>query len=330
MGWSSQHPHAQRVASRLQSILRSTSDSVITLNDVGVIETVNPSTETMFGYDHGELIGQHAGVLVPEPGRTRIDAYMDVLTHRNASPLGPMPDLLATIRTTNAVRKDGTVFPVDFSVSEAAVEGKQLFTGIIRDVTERVQAQKRVTESEERARLVFANAPIGLFVSSNERSISEANPALLAMLGRTNEEILGKRLSDFGAPGYEQPARTRDRLQQDSERAEPLTSERAILRGDGTLMWAKVTASALRDDSGELLYVLRIVEDITAQREAEAELSASEERFRQLFESSPLGMAVSGPDRNIERVNPALLKMLGRTEEELHGHRLSEFRIPGY
>lgn len=321
--------HAQKVAGRLQSILNNTSDAVVTLNDNGVIETVNPSTETMFGYDHGELIGQHAGMLVPEPGRTRVAAYMEVLAHRKAPPPGGIPDLLSTIHTTNAVRKDGTVFPVDLSVSEATVEGKPLFTGMIRDVTERVLAHQRVTESEERSRLVFTNAPIGLFVSSGERSITQANPALLAMLGRTEEEIVGKRLSDFGAPGHEQPAHTRDRLQHDRERDEPLTSERAVLRGDGTLMWAKVTASAIRDDTGELLDVLRMVEDITAQREVEAELLANETRYRLLFESSPMGIAVSTRQKSIAEVNPAFLAMFGRDEADVIGKRLNDFGRPG-
>lgn len=317
--------HAQRIAGRLQSILNNTSDAVITLNDIAVIETVNPSTEAMFCYDHGELIGQHASILVTEPGRTRVDAYMDMLTHRKAPPPGSLPDLLGTIHTTNAVRKDGTVFPVDLSVSEAMVEGKPVFTGIIRDVTERVQAHQRVAESEQRSRLIFANAPIGLFLSSTERSITQANPALLSMLGRTHEEIVGKRLSDFGAPGYEQPARTRDRLVQDPERDEPLTSERAILRGDGTLMWAKVTASAIRDDSGELLYVLRMVEDITAQREAEAKLSASEERFRELFQFAPIGIAIKDRDNHIRVVNNAFLGILKRSEDQVVGKSLLAF-----
>jgi PAS domain S-box-containing protein len=315
--------HAQRVASRLQSILNTTVDAIITIDEQGVIQTANPATERMFGYNQSELVGQDVTQLLPE--------FAPPTHHSNvgADAKGRPDAIMGIGRTPAAKRKDGSFFPVDLSISEAEIEGRRVFTGIIRDVTERTRANELLSESEARFRLFFESAPMGIAVSSGDAPISQVNPALLGMLSCAEDYLIGKRLLDLSPPGEERlPADTLLRLA--AGEGPTIGFTRALARGDGTVMWAHVTATGIRGDEGELLYVVRMIEDVTARHEAESNLLASENRFRSLVEAAPIGIALYSSGRSMVSANPALQALLGYGEKEFVGYQLDRFWHPAF
>ena len=140
-----ENPTISESAERLRAILDTAVDAIITIEESGVIESVNPAAERMFGYARDELVGRNVSVLMPSPYREEHDRYIANYLRTGEA------RIIGIGREIEAQRKDGCVFPADIAVSEVRLPGRRLFTGIIRDLTER-------REMEERARLRLEDA----------------------------------------------------------------------------------------------------------------------------------------------------------------------------
>jgi two-component system, chemotaxis family, CheB/CheR fusion protein len=132
---------------RLQAILKTAADAIITIDQRGIITTINPATERLFGYVQAELLGQNVHMLMPQPYRDEHDAYIARYLKSGEA------RIIGIGREVVGQRKDGSTFPVDLAVS--AVDHLGLFTGTIRDISFRKQLQKQVLEAavEEQRRI---------------------------------------------------------------------------------------------------------------------------------------------------------------------------------
>ena len=123
---------------RLRAILETAVEGIITIDDRGLIESVNPAAEKTFGYKASEIIGKNVSVLMPSPYREEHDAYMaNYLRSGQAKIIGIGREVVGQ-------RKDGSVFPMDLAVSEVRLADRRLFTGFIRDISERKRAEARL------------------------------------------------------------------------------------------------------------------------------------------------------------------------------------------
>ena len=134
---------------RAQGVLATAVNAIITISERGIIETVNVATERVFGYTKEEMIGQNVSMLMPEPYRDQHDAYLATYKrtgHRKIIGIG---------REVIAKRKDGSVFPIDLSVGEVVLPNARIFTGIIRDLSERKALEEKILSisEEEQARI---------------------------------------------------------------------------------------------------------------------------------------------------------------------------------
>lgn len=130
----------EEVRSRLEAIIDAALFAIITIDDKGIIEDFNPAAEDMFGYASAEIVGRNVSALMPEPYRSEHDDYI-----RRYLTTGTK-QIIGIGREVVALRKDGSTFPVHLSVSEVKLADRTLFTGMIRDITARRQAEDRVTE----------------------------------------------------------------------------------------------------------------------------------------------------------------------------------------
>src|SRR5215510_6058125 len=118
---------------RTHAILQTAVDGIITIDIQGLIESFNPAAERLFGYSAEEVLGQNVRVLMPSPYRQEHDGYIARYLQTAE------PHIIGIGREVRAQRKDGTTFPIALAVSEVQLAGRRLFTGIVHDLTARVQ-----------------------------------------------------------------------------------------------------------------------------------------------------------------------------------------------
>jgi len=158
--------HAESEA-RLRAVFDHALDAIITIDSRGIVQSFNPAAERIFGWSAQEVIGRNLNMLMPPPDAQQHDSYLDAYLK------GGPARIIGIGRLVTGLRKDGTAVPLELGVSEMPVAGQRFFCGIVRDVTERQQAEQAL--QRERALL--------------EERVGERT----AVLTRTNEELVAAR-----------------------------------------------------------------------------------------------------------------------------------------
>ena len=139
-----QQPARTRREERLRAILETAVEGIITIDEHGTIESVNVAAERVFGYSAGEILGKKIGVLMPSPHREAHRTYLNKYLQTGRA------KIIGIGREVTGRRKDGTIFPMELSVSETIFAGRRIFTGFIRDISERKQLEREILESSDR------------------------------------------------------------------------------------------------------------------------------------------------------------------------------------
>ena len=221
---------------------------------------VNPAFEKMTGYAEAEVLGRNCRFL---QGEDRGQPALD--------------DLRAALRegrecsvVLKNLKKDGTPFFNELSVSPVLDgEGRLLnHIGVQKDVTERVRNEEVLKESEERFRMTFEAAGVGMAHVAPDGRWLRINGKLAEIVGYRREELLSLTFQDVTHP---------DNLEKDLEHVrrmllgeiETYSMEKRYVRKDGRRVWVELTVSALRSGSGSLVCFVSVVEDITGRKLAE-------------------------------------------------------------
>lgn len=129
---------------RLRAILETAVEGIITIDGRGIIESANPAAEKIFGYPAAEIIGKNVSALMPSPYREAHDGYLaNYLRTGHAKIIGIGREVVGR-------RKDGSIFPMDLSVSEVRLANRRMFTGFVRDITERKRLEREILEASNR------------------------------------------------------------------------------------------------------------------------------------------------------------------------------------
>ena len=127
-----------------RAILRTAADPVIIIDEHGIMLKANQATRTLFGYLEEELVGQNVSMLMPEPYRNEHDGYIANYLQTGET------KIIGIGREVEAMKADGTVFPMALAVSEVQTESGRMFTGMIHDLTDRRDAERQLKEANER------------------------------------------------------------------------------------------------------------------------------------------------------------------------------------
>lgn len=210
---------------------------------------------------------------------------------------------------SSLISRTGKLTPFYFTGQLIQYEGETCLMGVGIDISDRLESQQRLEQSEERYRTLIEQASDGIFISNAEGLYIDVNSNGIKMSGYTKEELLALTIYDLMAPGdeYNNPIR-RDELLSGNV----VINERKLKRKDGQLINVEISAKLLLD--GRFLGMVR---DITARKIAEEALRLSEEKYRLLFYQNPMPMMmISMPERNFLDVNDAAIEFYGYSKED--------------
>jgi diguanylate cyclase (GGDEF)-like protein/PAS domain S-box-containing protein len=224
------------------------------------------------------------------------------------------------------LRADGTTTYAEIRSVPFAARGKRAHIILSTDVTERRATGEALRESEARYRSLVENTPDGILIHRGGRPLF-VNRALVELAGaRTADELLAMSITDFVFPEDLATVASRTARLEHGETAEPLVLR--FKRLDGQIALVKLDSHRIEFEGQTALRAF--VRPMTEAMVAEEALKESEDRYRQLVDASPDGIAVT-QEGNLLLANPAYLRLLGaHTVEELHGQSLIERIHPDY
>jgi PAS domain S-box-containing protein len=247
-------------------------DGVFMIDKDGKFLVVNSRMCEMLGYTDEELAQLNV-----------LDTYFPDERESGRQQMAVLPSGTSVRFERQMRRKDGTAIPVE---ANAVRLGDGRAQEIVRDITERKRAEAALRESEERFRRVFEEGPLGLALVGKDYHFLRVNGALCQMVGYSEEELLQMSFPDITHP---------DDLRANLELAVKLFKreipcyqlQKRYVRKNGEIIWIKLTASVIRDQKGEPLHGLGMIEDLTEVKRAQDEALA-----RQKLES--LGVLAGG------------------------------------
>jgi two-component system, cell cycle sensor histidine kinase and response regulator CckA len=230
-------------------------EAIVIADVTGQIVLANAKTETMFGYQPDELIGQPIETLMPERYRERH------VHHRNDFNQAPRSRLMGLALDLVGRRKNGDEFPIEVSLSPAETDTGMLTIGMVHDITARKRAEEERRQSEERYRSLFENAVFGIFRSTPAGYFIDANPALCSMLGYDSVQELLQKGSTFDV--FHNSSQ-RCALLEELDRHDRISGFDAVWkRKDGKPMTVRLSGRTVRTTRGDISAFEMLAEDVT-------------------------------------------------------------------
>jgi two-component system sensor kinase FixL len=174
---------------RLQSVIDSAVDGIIVIDAKGRIESFNRGAERLFGYPGSDVIGRNVSMLMPSPYHEEHDGYLAAYL------ISGHAKIIGIGREVTGRRRDGTTFPLHLSVGEMSIGGERRFTGVLHDLSPRVQLEERLRASEARWRSVIESAVDGIVVIDAHGRIEAFNPAAERLFGYPERDVIGKNVN---------------------------------------------------------------------------------------------------------------------------------------
>ncbi len=270
---------------RYRTLVETAIDSIITVDAMGTIRSCNAATERMFGYRRDDLLGRHISTVIPRPS--------DAQT--GPSPFGFVPGpahVVGVWRELKGRRWDGRLFPVEIAISETNVGGEALFTGIVRDITERKRAEEEI---RWRAGLL-EQAHEAVIVWRIDEGIVYWNEGAAELYGYTRDEATGRPTHDLLKTGLPVP---REEFESRLIAGAKWYGEIEQRKKDGTPVIVESRMVPIAEETGRVL-VMETNRDITERhlahqtlrrfaaeleqrvKERTGELTQSQERLRAL------------------------------------------------
>jgi PAS domain S-box-containing protein len=304
-------------AVRLQAVVDTAVDGIIATDERGTIATVNPAVQRLFGYAPEELIGRNVRVLMPEPYRAEHDGYLKRYRRTGER------RIIGIGREVTGRRKDGSVFPIELTVAEARIDGKRLFTGILRDVSERKQHEAALAESAARLRLALQAARKGMWEWKLRTGHVLWDARVYELLGlpvavgEVAVALFFDRVHPEDRPGLQ------DGLARAIRSGEDFAQEFRVILPDGSMRWLASSGRVLRDaHDGQPARMLGVIWDVSERKRQEQALAESAARLRAVVDTAVDGILTIDEHGTIETANPAVAKVFGYQPEELVGQNV--------
>lgn len=293
---------------KFRSITEQTTDLISITDTHGIIQYASPACTSVFGLEPEEMEGHN---FIDYLDESSIEKAVHIFNTNLASGQNAV-DLELTMK-----RKDGSLFIGELNGKIFESDSQKGTLVIIRDITERKNAEYEITKSREDFKDLFDNAPIGYHEIDAAGRIVRINRTELNMLGYSPEELTGQFVWKISANETESQKAVEDKLE--GRNFSKKSFGREFKRKDGSTFPVLVQDNLLRDADGNITGIRSTIQDITERRVFEKEVQKSREDFKDLFDNAPVGYHEINAEGRIIRINQTELSMLGYSQEELTG-----------
>ncbi len=304
---------------RLNRIIEESNIGMALADLKGKFIRLNPALCRILGYSEDELLSKSIrDIIHPDDIPIQLSYYNQLLEGK----------ILSYHIQKRYLHKDGHIIWTSVTTSlEHDIYGKPLhIIGQIQDITQKIEAEEKLMESEERFRLVFEKGQFGITIADSKFKFINTNPAFRQMTGYTAEELSKLTFADITSPSS---------LLEDTENVRLMSkgklnqyqTEKQYLKKDGSLFWGNLVLTPVFNNKGKLIVYVALIQDITERKRLEKELF----KWAQVIEHADWGIAIGSADgKTLEAMNPAYAKMHGYTTEELIGKPISIVYQPKY
>ncbi len=296
----------RQAGDEFRSVVNHVVDGIISIDEAGIVQSFNPAAERIFGYARSEVVGRNVSMLMPAPYREEHDGYL--ANYRNTG----KAKIIGIGREVQGRRKDGSTFPMDLGVSEYRLDARRHFTGIVRDITERKNAEQALRESELRFRMMADAAPVLIWESGTDKLCTWFNKQWLQFVGRTMEQERGNgwaenvHRDDFD--------RCLETYVSAFDARKPFTMTYRLRRFDGEYRWLLDSGIPRYGANREFIGYIGSCVDITERLRAEEQLREADRRKDEFL--AILSHELRNPLAPI-RLAVAMLRKIGPPEPEL-------------
>lgn len=258
---------AKLAHARLKAVIDHIGEGVITINNQGIIESVNSKMLDIFGYTKNEIVGHNVKKLMPDRFQNQHEAgmkryletgYSNIIKKKNIELVGK--------------NKNNNEFPLELSLTEMKMNHQSYFVGIIHDISERKKNEIKIKESESRFRLAFDLSAIGMALIGMDGTWIKVNPALCHILGYSDSELLSMNFKSITHPDdLDSELNLRRELLE--KKIAHFELEKRFLNKNGHLIWALQNLTLMTHPNGDPLHFIAQIQDVTKQKQAEAQLN---------------------------------------------------------
>ncbi|HYO18206.1 MAG TPA: PAS domain S-box protein [Dermatophilaceae bacterium] len=294
------------LTTEFESLLEAVPDALVGVDRTGAIRFVNREAESLFGYPRDDLVGMPLETLVPESVRRLHEA------HRASYHAAPRTRPMGAEVNLAGVRRDGTEFPADISLSSFGTGEAMLVIAAVRDLTryrraevDRARLDRLAEVVEFSGEAIVSHTPDGI--------ITSWNPAAERMFGYSGQEVVGKSIKILAPEDQLEAHNAILATVGQGEAVQDIESVR--LRKDGTSIPVHLTVSPIRDADGAVIGASVISHDISEQRQAREYAH----RVSAIVESSPDAIISKSLEDTITSWNPAAERMFGWSSDEIIG-----------
>ena len=304
----------ETVRAMLAAIVESSDDAIIGARLDGSIVTWNSGAERLFGYSRQEALGKNPKILTPPGHEQEVDNVQALIQSGQSA---------ASFETVS-IRKDGSLFHASICVSPIRNSAGRVIgsSAILRDISRRVAAEHLLRDSEERFRIMADCCPALMWVTDPAGSNQFVNRAHREFTGTAYEWLHGRAWPEFLHP--DDAAAYVEGFERAVAGQRVFQGEMRMRRGDGQWRWLANHAAPRFSADGEFLGHVGISFDITARKQMESALQASEEKFRQLAENVRQVFWMMAPaTRELLYISPAYEQIWERSCASVYAEPMS-------
>jgi len=299
---------------RTRAIVDTALEGIITIDARGRIEAFNNAATTIFGYPPEEVIGENIRILMPGPNHSALEGYFRQYVKTGSRSI---TGDIGTVREIIGQRKNGSIFPMDFAVSPMSINGKKMFTGMVRDITDRKEAEAALQEQNERFNVALENMTHGLCVFDKDSRLVVCNERYATMYGLSTEfvkpgitalEIVEERVANGIFAGETQDEYIQDRTAWGNNGKDSETKVQELSNG----CTIRISREPLSDGGWVTTH-----EDITELKRMERVELDQNERFSVALENMSQGLSVFDNKQQLVICNERYATMYGLSLEQV-------------